>query len=84
MEHAINSLIISSFFPGTAGALIEKTDFVATSAAAAATESNQDARSSNETTTQIEALLSSPLSSLALRVLEVRYYDVCVCVCFYY
>ncbi len=59
------------FLPGTAGALIEKTDFVATSQAAAATESDQDARSSNETTTQIEALLSSPLSSLALRVLEV-------------
>ena len=54
----------------TAGALIEKTDFVATSAA----ETNQDERSTNETTTQIEALLSSPLSSLSLKVLEIPAY----------
>jgi vacuolar protein sorting-associated protein 35 len=52
----------------TCAALIEKTDFVSTSA----TESvGPDGRSSNETTVQIEALLSAPLSSLALRVLEI-------------
>lgn len=55
---------------GSAGSLIEKTDFVATHA----TEVTGDGRSTNETTTQIEALLSSPLSSLALRVLEIPAY----------
>jgi vacuolar protein sorting-associated protein 35 len=54
----------------TSGLLIEKTDFVATSAA----ESQQEGRSTNETTTQIEALLSAPLSTLALRVLEIPSY----------
>lgn len=54
----------------TSGLLIEKTDFVATSAA----ESQLEGRSTNETTTQIEALLSSPLSTLALRVLEIPSY----------
>jgi len=54
----------------TAGILIEKTDFVATSAA----ESQLEGRSTNETTTQIEALLSAPLSTLALRVLEIPSY----------
>jgi vacuolar protein sorting-associated protein 35 len=54
----------------TSGLLIEKTDFVATSAA----DSQQEGRSTNETTTQIEALLSAPLSTLALRVLEIPSY----------
>ncbi|KAJ1402812.1 vacuolar protein sorting-associated protein 35-like protein [Ochromonadaceae sp. CCMP2298] len=54
----------------TSGMLIEKTDFVATSAK----ETQQEGRSTNETTTQIEALLSSPLSTLALRVLEIPSY----------
>lgn len=54
----------------TSGLLIEKTDFVATAAA----ESQLEGRSTNETTTQIEALLSSPLSTLALRVLEIPSY----------
>ena len=55
----------------TCAALIEKTDFVATSAAESV---GADGRSTNETTIQIEALLSSPLSSLALRVLEIPAY----------
>lgn len=54
----------------TSGILISKTDFVATSAQ----ESNQEGRSTNETTNQIEALLSAPLSSLALRVLDIPAY----------
>lgn len=55
----------------TSGVLIEKTDFVSTTSAA---ESQLEGRSTNETTTQIEALLSSPLSTLALRVLEIPSY----------
>lgn len=54
----------------TCGSLIEKTDFVSTSAA----EVTADGRSTNETTAQIEALLQAPLSSLALRVLEIPAY----------
>jgi len=54
----------------TSGMLIEKTDFVQTSAA----ETQLEERSEHETTTQIEALLSSPLSTLALRVLEIPSY----------
>jgi vacuolar protein sorting-associated protein 35 len=57
---------------GTCAALIEKTDFVTTSAAESV---GADGRSSNETTIQIEALLSAPLSSLALRVLEIPAYS---------
>lgn len=57
----------------TSGILIEKTDFVATSAAESANSSGQ--RSTNETTIQIEALLSSPLSTLSLRVLEIPAYS---------
>lgn len=56
----------------TSSVLIDKTDFVATSAAE--TQDQQDSRSTNETTTQIEALLSAPLSSLALKVLDVPAY----------
>jgi vacuolar protein sorting-associated protein 35 len=52
-----------------AGALIAKTDF-----AAAAGAAPEDARQ-DETTQQIETLLSSPLSSLSLRVLEMPSYS---------
>ncbi len=53
----------------TSGILISKTDFVTTSA-----QEQGEGRSTNETTTQIEALLSAPLSSLALRVLDIPAY----------
>jgi hypothetical protein len=57
---------------GTCGILIEKSEF---SSSVAALEGNSQtekgARSTNETITQIEALLSAPLNSLALRVLEI-------------
>jgi vacuolar protein sorting-associated protein 35 len=52
-----------------AGALIAKTDFAATAGAA-----SEDARQ-DETTQQIETLLSSPLSSLSLLVLEMPSYS---------
>lgn len=52
--------------------LIDKTDFAET--AAGANSSNGDARSTDETTTQIETLLSAPLTVLALRVLEIPAY----------
>jgi vacuolar protein sorting-associated protein 35 len=55
----------------TSGILISKTDFVTTSAAES---SSSGERSTNETTNQIEALLSAPLSSLALRVLDIPAY----------
>lgn len=51
-----------------AGALIAKTDFA--SSTGGSEESRQD-----ETTQQIETLLSSPLSSLSLRVLEMPSYS---------
>ncbi len=57
---------------GTCASLIEKTDFVASTAAESATSG--DARSTNETTAQIEALLSAPLATLALRVLQMPAY----------
>lgn len=57
----------------TSGSLIEKTDFVETSAKETE-NSNSAERSTNETTTQIEALLQAPLSSLALRVVEIPSY----------
>lgn len=53
----------------TCAMLIEKTDYLQTSKS-----ENQDERSTNEATVQIEALLSAPLSSLALRVLEIPAY----------
>lgn len=56
-----------------AGALIAKTDFAQQANAASASEDM--ARSNDETTLQIEALLSSPLSSLSLRVLEMPSYS---------
>jgi vacuolar protein sorting-associated protein 35 len=52
-------------------ALIDKTDFVETSRKEM---QHQEGRSNNETTVQIEALLSAPLSILALRVLEIPAY----------
>lgn len=56
----------------TSSLLIDKTNFVATSAAEA--QQNGSGRSTNETTAQIEALLSAPLSSLALKVLDIPAY----------
>jgi vacuolar protein sorting-associated protein 35 len=71
----------------TSGNLIEKSNFLSTTTTTttnaqqqdAATSNNNnnnnnDVRSTNETTIQIEALLSSPLKSLALRVLEIPSY----------
>lgn len=55
----------------TSSALIDKTDFVETSRKEML---QQEGRSNNETTTQIEALLSAPLLILALRVLEIPAY----------
>lgn len=57
----------------TCCALIEKMDYVSTLSAESA--GSLEARSTNETTEQIEALLSAPLSSLALRVLEIASYS---------
>eukprot|EP00595_Chromulina_sp_UTEXLB2642_P002619 CAMPEP_0196761808 /NCGR_PEP_ID=MMETSP1095-20130614/1108_1 /TAXON_ID=96789 ORGANISM="Chromulina nebulosa, Strain UTEXLB2642" /NCGR_SAMPLE_ID=MMETSP1095 /ASSEMBLY_ACC=CAM_ASM_000446 /LENGTH=807 /DNA_ID=CAMNT_0042111787 /DNA_START=37 /DNA_END=2460 /DNA_ORIENTATION=+ len=54
----------------TSSALIDKTDFVETSR----NDANQDTRSTNETTTEIESLLSAPLSILALKVLDIPAY----------
>jgi len=65
MEYVSHCLNVSS-------TLIAKTDFLATEQAA--TESSEDARSTNETTSQIEELLSIPLSSLGLKVLEIPTY----------
>ena len=56
---------------GTCNVLIEKTDFVSISAQ----ESNLDTKSQNETTIQIENLLSIPLTTLGLRVLEMPAYS---------
>lgn len=52
------------------GALIAKSDFAKTVEA----DSSTEVRSTDETTTQIEALLSAPLSSLALKVLDIPAY----------
>jgi vacuolar protein sorting-associated protein 35 len=54
---------------GTSGALIAKTDFVS------ANSNSSDAKSEDETTVQIEVLLSAPLSTLALRVLDIPSYS---------
>eukprot|EP01038_Epipyxis_sp_PR26KG_P012178 gene12178-16310_t len=53
----------------TSSSLIEKTEFVSTIAS-----ENPNERSTNETTIQIEELLSSPLRSLALKVLDINGY----------
>jgi vacuolar protein sorting-associated protein 35 len=55
---------------GISGALIAKTDFVNQAA-----NNSSDAKSEDETTIQIEALLSAPLSSLALKVLDIPSYS---------
>lgn len=57
----------------TCNSLIEKSGFVETTRNNAA---NQTERSTDETTTQIETLLSAPLSNLALRVLEIPSFGV--------
>lgn len=61
VAHCLNTCVI----------LIEKTDFLATSAA----ESQPTGRSTDATTTQIETLLSAPLGTLSLRVLEIPAYS---------
>ena len=61
VAHCLNTCVI----------LIEKTDFLATSAA----ESQPTGRSADATTTQIETLLSAPLGTLSLRVLEIPAYS---------
>jgi len=52
---------------GTCGALIEKSGFQAS-------VGQGEAKSTDETTVQIESLLSAPLSSLSLRVMELPSY----------
>lgn len=52
----------------TAGALIAKSDF-------GSANTSTDIRSADETTTQIESLLSAPLSSLSLKVLDMPAYS---------
>jgi len=56
----------------TCGVLIEKSEFSSSVAALEGnSQSEKGVRSTNETIAQIEALLSAPLNSLALRVLEI-------------
>jgi len=56
----------------TCSTLIDKTDFVLTTKNAA--NDSQDTRSSDETTLQIEELLSTPLATMGIRVLEIPAY----------